>query len=109
ALADLGEEHGDLEDAEAVRRGHVEQAGPGEFLPGVRGSKYLGGQVGDGLLALIEGEVHHRGSPRTRSATWVSRIWVVPPAMDRHRVSRNSWLASVSAGPARPEMSGAAP
>ena len=35
---DLGEEHGDLEDAEAVGRGHVEQAGPGELLPGIRGT-----------------------------------------------------------------------
>ena len=50
ALADLGEEHGYLEDAEAVRRGHVEQAGPGELLPGIRVGQYLRGEVGDGLL-----------------------------------------------------------
>ena len=38
ALTDRGEEHGHLEDAEAVGRGHVEQAGPGELLPGIRGT-----------------------------------------------------------------------
>ena len=64
ALTDLGEEHRDLEDAEAVGRGHVEQAGPGEILPGVRRSReHLGGQVSHCLLTLPQGEVHHRHWP----------------------------------------------
>src|SRR5262249_12576322 len=82
ASADLGEEDGDLEDAEAVRGGHVEQAGAGEFLPGivapvVDGTEHLGGQVRDRLRSFGQGEVHDRGRPRWRSATRVSRIWVV--------------------------------
>ena len=63
ALTDLGEEHRDLEDAEAVGRGHVEQAGPGEILPGIRGGQHLGGQVSHCLLTLPQGEVHHRHWP----------------------------------------------
>ena len=83
-LAHLGQEHRGLGHAE------FEQAGLGELLPGIRPGQHLGGQAGDRLLGLRQGEVHHRGRPRTRSATWFSRICVVPPAMDRHRVSRNS-------------------
>ncbi len=87
AAADLGEQDSQVEYAEY---GYVQQAGAGEFLPGVGGGEDLSGQGGHRLLALCRREVHHRGRPRTRSATWLSRIWVVPPAMDRHRVSRNS-------------------
>ncbi len=36
------------------------------------------------------------GRPSTRSATRLSRIWVVPPAMLRHRVSRNPATASAA-------------
>src|SRR5271156_6307889 len=100
--AALGEQAGQVEHAE---RGCVEQAGAGQGFPGVGFPEYFRSQGGHGLGALGQREVHHRGRPRTRSPTWLSRIWVVPPAMDRHRVSRNSPLASPSTAPAGPSSS----
>src|SRR5579872_1917321 len=92
AAADLGEQDGDVEQAEAVGAGTVwagtvwaegQQAGPGELLPeagagrglGAQGSTVrdragqdLGGQGGYGLLAVREGEVHQRDGPRGMAA-----------------------------------------
>jgi hypothetical protein len=63
AAADLGQQDGDLEHAETVGRGHVEQAGLGERLPGIGAGQHLSGQAGDRLLALPQREIHSAAIP----------------------------------------------
>src|SRR5690606_4293337 len=134
--AEFGEQHGDLRQphavtAEALRQRETEQpgldeAGPQPEVTGLLAFEQADNDFGDGVLALVPGEIHgctpswlvrlsavrpasqpalSRGSPRMRSAATVSRICSVPPAMDRQRVSRNSVTSAVSCAPREPEAS----
>ena len=109
--AHLGNQHSGFEYTEVVAThpaGKREREQPclGESLPGGilvpwRGAaEDIGRRGGDHPLDLVELEVHQRasslGSPSTRSATSESSIWLVPPAMLRHLVSRKLSTASAA-------------
>ena len=60
--------------------------------------------VQSSLVRVLDSAVRSRGRPRIRSAATVNRICSVPPAIDRHRVSRNSFtsIAVQRTRPGRP-------
>ena len=73
-------------------------------------AQHVGGGLGGCLLGLSHGEVHGSarllpGQAEGRSATTDSRIWLVPPAMLRHRLSRKACTAP-AAGPSVAAPSG---
>ena len=93
--ADLGQQHGRPRGRRGRPAGPRRAGRPGRAPSRDRArSVPRAARPATACCASRSGEVHHRGRPSTRSATRDSRIWVVPPAMVRHRVSRNSWLAA---------------
>jgi len=59
ATADLGEERGGVEDAEAAGPGYVEQAGLGQFFPWIGGRQDLRSQARHRSLGFAGREIHN--------------------------------------------------